>query len=307
MPRSLLCLAILTCAFASITEAVGDVDLTDYIAGTLSDPAIVESSGLACDGPGRFWTHNDAGNDARLFRLAADGATVTSALVDGVENQDWEDIAFYRSDGVERLVIADIGDNEGNRKEVRLHMLTPRSESDTAAFSVVKTYGIRYPGGARDSEALAIDSRSETAWILSKRTVPAELYTVALDRSTEAPVTAVFAGPLTTLPQPTAKDIALAPQRMDWFWQPTAMDFSPDGNRAAVLTYEAIYLYSRNSGETWTDAFSGKPARFAIGSGRNAEALCLSKDAVFWTTEGASAPLFRIPLNDPSWQSPEPP
>jgi len=288
-------------------QAADEIDLSHYRIGTLGDPAIVESSGLACAGPGEFWTHNDAGNDAALFQLGADGETVRALKVHGVENRDWEDLALYHQGNDVRLVVADIGDNAGVRPEVQLYVLSISDDGEVPVFQVDERYRLRYPGGARDSESLAIDGWTNTAWLLSKRTIPAELYTVPLDKPSDDVVTATFAGTLTTLPQPTASEIALAPERMDWFWQPTAMDFSPDGRRAAVLTYEAVYLYSRDDGESWIEALSMRPVSFEIGTGWAAEALCLSEDAVYWTTEGESAPIFRIPLNDPSWASPEPP
>ena len=286
------------------TAAAADQpDLEGYRVGTLADPAISESSGLVCPGGSidSFWTHNDADNEPLLFQLRPSGEVVARISMDQVGNRDWEDISVLHSGSNSQLVLADIGDNNALRSHVRLHVLNVMNDSDSTAIEVASSYRIRYPDGPRDSESVAVDSQTRSAWILSKRTIPAELYTVSLEPSDDEIVTATYVGDLSSLPQPTAEDIALAPEREDWFWQPTAMDFSTDGRRAAVLTYEGIYLYDRRPEDSWADAFARSPQRFGLGKGWEAEALCLTDEAVYWTTEGRESGLYRIPLIDPRW------
>ncbi len=284
-----------------------EVDLSGYRVGTLNDDAVRESSGLACprDANGFFWTHNDGGNGAWLYRLDREGTVIEQLEVNGSENVDWEDLALLQRGTQSRLVIADIGDNFGRRDDVQLLITDASDVSRSGSVDVIQTISFSYPDGPRDSEAIAVDDEAATVWIVAKRTIPAELYILDLASLPEGEtVTAEFVGTLNSLPQPSRQDIALAPIKQDWFWQPTALDFSPDGRLAAVLTYEAIYLYERQAGESWQQAFEAAPSRFALGEGWAAEALCLTSEAVFWTTEGKQPPLFRIPLSDPAWAAP---
>ena len=277
-----------------------ETPLDEYLVARLANPAIREASGLACDDrTGGYWLLNDGGSPPELFRLAADGADRGSLPVPDVGNTDWEDLAIYRSPGGLRAVIADIGDNGGTRSHVALHVV---DLDDDDALRVERSVRFRYPDGPRDAESLAVDSTAGKAYVLSKRTVPAELYEVSLDADADAIETAVLIGTLETLPQPSDLDRRLAPVRQSWHWQPTAMDFSANGRLAAVLTYSAVYVYERRSGQSWQAAFQASPRRFDLDGVLQPEALCLSDGQVAVTTESHPAPLYRLPLDDERWE-----
>lgn len=283
-------------------------DLSAYLTGRIDDTRLDEASGLACIGDGSLWSLNDSGNGPWLFEYSKNGQSVRRVRVTGAKNRDWEDLAIINRDGSMQIVVADIGDNAGRRDDTKLLFLdTPLDAPGSAEknrIEVLKTVGLRYPDGPRDAESIAIDSDNMIAWLLTKRTIPAEIYTVELDVENSSVVDAKMVGVLDSLPQPTAEDLARAPVDKDWFWQPTAMDFSPDGRLAGVLTYEAIYLFFRSEGESWSDAFARPPRRFELGKGWEAEAICVTQDAVIWTVEEPAPPLFRIPLSDPGWSQP---
>ncbi|MBI9038701.1 MAG: T9SS type A sorting domain-containing protein [Bacteroidales bacterium] len=79
--------------------------------------AVGETSGLIFYNNG-LWTHNDSGGDAKIFKID----TLTSEIVQTIylpnaSNYDWEDI----TQDEDHIYIADVGNNEGNRKNLRIY------------------------------------------------------------------------------------------------------------------------------------------------------------------------------------------
>lgn len=113
---------------------------------TIPDDRIDEGSGLAW-WHGAFWTMNDGGGQAVLFRSeTADFAESTMVPVPGATNVDWEDLAVHEGD----LVVADVGDNGRTRDDLVLYRVT----FDGAALTLAATWRISYPDGPHDVEAV---------------------------------------------------------------------------------------------------------------------------------------------------------
>ncbi|VAX19112.1 hypothetical protein MNBD_IGNAVI01-2275, partial [hydrothermal vent metagenome] len=64
--------------------------------GIIESNEINEASGIAASrkNPGLFWTHNDSGDNARLFAFDSLGRHRGEFLLAGIQNRDWEDIAI---------------------------------------------------------------------------------------------------------------------------------------------------------------------------------------------------------------------
>lgn len=206
-------------------------------------------------------------------------------------NRDWEDLAAYSLQGESWLLVADIGDNESTRDEVRLYIL-PEPAAPNSKVTDARRIEFRYPDGPRDAEAVAVDVENERVLILSKRDIPAVLYSVSLSASADARQTAVRLGVVASLPQPSRND-------KDWNWQPTAMDISSDGSTAVVLTPAGVYQYRREANEDWIDTLQRQPQIVSRGENSTAESIAFSAtgDAIYITLEQANAPLFRLELN----------
>jgi len=270
--------------------------------GTLQDATIIEASGLAfsMQQDGRLWALNDSGSAPVLFAFAYDGTEHGSVLLDNVRNVDWEDLASFESGGVAKMVVADIGDNLAIRDHVTLYVVE-EPELPAAAATPSRQIDFRYPGGPRDSEALAVDASKQVAYVLSKRTIPAELYAVPLTAHVDTDkqtITATFLGTVASIPQPTAEDLDQAIATMNWYWQPTAMDFAADGKSAVILTYEAAYLYRRQENEPWLSALQRSPSVIELGAIKAAEAVALNGHDLFITVEARNAPLYRIHVRE---------
>jgi hypothetical protein len=268
------------------------------IVGFLEDDVIDEASGLAAshNDADTLWVINDDG-PAVLHAISSTGKKVARVKLADARNRDWEDLASFRLRGDAYLLVADIGDNLRRRDELTLYLL-PEPDTNTSRTSEVRRIRFHYPDGPRDAEAIAVDVAKERALILSKRDIPAVLYSVSLADSADAQQTAVRLGVVSSLPQPSREDVASAPFKKDWHWQPTAMDIASDGSSAIILTYAGVYLYRRAAGEDWIDALQRQPEIVSRSRNKTAESIAFNVrgDAVYITLEQRNAPLFRLDL-----------
>ncbi len=282
--------AALPGAAAGTPAYVGPVE-----AGQLAEPQNQETSGLAVSHrtPGLLWTHNDSGGDPVLFALNADGSLRGKVRVEGVTNLDWEEMTSFELDGKPWLLIADIGDNYAVRPKCVLHLLP---EPEAALLAPDKELGLRpeysinfiYEDGARDAEALAVDTKERAIYILSKRDDTPRLYRLPLAAAPATqPATARFLGLVPHLPQPTILQRNVRIPTQGFLGWPTAMGFSHDGTLALVLVYGEPLLFPRPDGETWAHALAREPIKLSRHQLPQAEAACFAPDdrAIFVGSE----------------------
>jgi len=261
------------------------------LVATLANPEIDESSGIAASraNPGVFWTHNDSGDPPRVFAFNAKGEDLAAFDVEGAIHRDWEDMAAFALGKKSYLLLADTGDNDAERERCTLYLveeprLDPARRGFRAKLRVALAIDFRYEDGARDCEAVAVDPTSRLVILVSK----------AIAFSCTA-----YALPL---PERVARDEVLVARPIARLKVPivTAMDISPDGLRAIVLTYGHAFEYTRAVEETWADAFAfaRAPRTLAMPARRQGEAICYGNDGVtlYLTSEKAPRPLFEVPV-----------
>jgi hypothetical protein len=258
-------------------------------AGALTAPRLAEASGLAASGrrSDLFWAINDSGNPPVLFALDATGRDLGSFTVAGAQNRDWEDLASFELDGRHYLLIADTGDNNSAHKRYRLYVVEEPQPGAGSRVPLAWSVAFVYPDGARDCEAVAVDSVGERVLMLSKRDSPPRIYAVPLRAPADgAPVRAQLLGTLDLHAGGTASSNPWALL----YDRPTAWDVS--AGWIAVLTYTRVTMYRRNPREPLLDALARPPRTLEFNGLAQAEALALSGDAVYVTGEGAGAALL---------------
>ncbi len=300
-----LCLS--GCVRLSRPVAGSDPFSSQFIAvdgGRLEANELVEASGLAASrrDSGLLWAVNDSGNRPVLYALSGDGRALGQVTVAGVDDGDWEDLAAFTWQGEPWLLVADVGDNRGQRDRVVLHAL-PEPQFDARgrfsgevqpAWSLIFTY----PDGPRDCESLAVDPVAGKILLLSKRSSPPVLYSLPLGPpSGDRPLVATVIAPLATIPPPTPVDLLLPYGK--YRSQPTAMDLSADGRELVILTYRHAFLLHRALGQAWDGILTEPlqvielPDLFTLAQ---REAACFSADgqSLYVTGEGAGAALLRL-------------
>ncbi|MEG3193012.1 hypothetical protein [Lysobacter sp. D1-1-M9] len=266
--------------------------------GLLLDPQMNEISGLAASRRHRdvLWMHDDGGNPERLFAVSDKGRRLATFGVEGIVKTDWEDIAAFELDGRDYLLIADTGDNGGLRHTLQLHVIEEPASLQNARLQPVWSIAFRWPDGARDCEAVAVDVARNQVLLVSKKRQPPQLFAVALRPAGTGLQTAVQLGELAGVPQMSEPALQQAPASGRYDSQVTAADISPDGRTLAVMTYRYLLLYPRADREDWGTAVSRAPQLSELPWLPQAEALGWSADgdALYATGEFVPAPLYRI-------------
>lgn len=268
------------------------------LSGLMLDPQLSEVSGLAASRrhPGVLWLHDDGGNPARLFAVSRRGQRLATLRLEGVPKTDWEDVAAFELDGRAYLLVADVGDNGGLRKTLQLHIIEEPARIENARLKPAWSIAFRWPDGARDCEAVAVDAARGQILLISKKREPPELFTLPLRPRGSGLLTARRAGLLAGVPQASAELQRTSPRRARLVSQVTAADVSPDGRTLAVMTYRDLLLYPRRAGQGWAGAVARPPTANVLPWLPQAEALGWDIDgrSLYATGEFVPAPLYRI-------------
>jgi hypothetical protein len=287
------CLLLIACG----AQAAADPNIA--LSGLITDEHLNEISGLAASRrhPGIFWVHNDGDNAPELYAIDAHGELRATLRLQGVRNVDWEDIDAFTLDGRNYLLVADIGDNGGLRTQLALHAVEEPVTLRDASAPVAWTQHFRWPDGARDCEAMAVDAGEGAVYLVSKKRVPPELFRVPLHSDGSVQV-ARRLGTLGGIEQPTDDDLRRNPVYGRYRAQITAADISPDGSRFAVLNYRRVYLWQRTAAG-WKDAVGRAAQVVEFPWTPQAEALGfdLSGRSLWISSERLPAPLLHLPLD----------
>jgi len=253
----------------------------------LANQEVDESSGVACSrlNRGVFWTHNDSGDPARIFAFNAKGEDLGTFELEGATNLDWEDMASFTLNGKAHLLVADVGDNAEWRETYALYFvqeprLDPAKRGVRGKLEAM-CMAFRYEDGSRNCEAVGVDATTRTILLIAKVPGP-ETKVYALSLPKEPHREPVVAKAIATLKIPTV----------------TAMDVSPDGLRAIVLTYGNAFEFTRRPDEKWSDAFAREPRTLVMPPRRQGEAISYGPDGktLYLTSEGKPAPFYEVPV-----------
>ena len=280
-------------------ETEGFFELIGYV----DNPKLDEISGMETTADGGFYVHNDEGKP-HLYVLNEKGMYRGKVKLDDAKNRDWEDITSIPVESERWVVVGDIGDNQARYKTIRLYFLKePEFGPDGEVPDEVKVQHrlkARYPDGPRDCEAMAYDAGSDQILFMTKRDKPPRLYALPLqDALNQDSVELKFLAEVPTFTPATAGEKLRSGKKAEWLSQPTGMDISEDGLLAAIITYRSMYLFSREEGESWAQAFQKKPIEKYGPPGVYEEAITIdeSGNRVVITTEKIPTPVYQYDLN----------
>lgn len=217
--------------------------------GKVEHPAIREASGLVSSRVQAevLWTHNDSGDEPRLFALNTTGVHLGIVRVGGITARDWEDLAIGPGPvaGQDYLYIGDIGDNRAQYDLKYIHRIPePRIDPGQAATETtvtdVETITVRYPDQPRDAETLLVDPLTRDLLIVSKRDTTVQVYRAAYPQST---TDVIDMESLTTISLDRVASLKRSGQGA------VAGDISADGLELVIKTYDKMFYWSRLTGE----------------------------------------------------------
>jgi|CXWL01.1.fsa_nt_gi hypothetical protein len=205
--------------------------------GTLAHPRLAEASGAAVSTqrPGVLWTINDSGNPPDLLLIDTSGTLLATLPLTGVPNTDWEDVALGPCPSGRCIYIADTGDNLERRDAVSLIRL-PEPTLD-AAFAGVRpsrpgeTLTFRYPDGAHDVEAMAVNAAGDVLLVTKGRSGGIWLFRVAAAAWGKGVATAERLDSLPIVANAGMGRLV------------TGMALSPDGRELMVRSYRDLFPF----------------------------------------------------------------
>ena len=263
-------LLLFAVVFLAIVPTVAAAE--DTIAFTVDDARVTESSGLAVDPAGNiYWTVNDSGDRGVAYGIGLDG-TVQGTLNFRAQPDDVEAVAVYE----DRLYIADIGDNSGERDFIRVYFFTnPRANGLTVTYHA---YDFSYPDGQHNAETLLVDESGRLFIVTKGR--KAAIY--------EAPAKPERDG------VNELEKVGSAPSNV------TDGTFLPGGDRIALLTYNSVEVIDATS----YDVIESLP----IPDQPQAESLTLSLDqkSLLVGSEGKKSKVYAIPVPSEATPTPTP-
>ena len=123
-------------------------------------------------------THNDSGGKPNLYRFTEQGDLINKYLIEGAENNDWEDIAQDKN----YLYISDSGNNNGKRKNLNILIVDPKRD-----FKKIGAITFNYRDQQNfekrkkhpfDAEALVATQEELVLFSKNRKTSTTELYSI---------------------------------------------------------------------------------------------------------------------------------
>jgi len=263
------------------------------IVGKFEFAPIAESSGIIKSRlfPDVLWTHNDSGDTARIFATDLEGkilspdwykGTYTGLNIPDAVNIDWEDIA---TDDQGHLYIAACGNNGNARRDLAIYQIrepNPRAQIATRSF---KTFNIAWPD-QKEFPPKDLNYDCEAIFYAHDK-----LYALSKNRSN--PFTRLYRFDSLETDQlniPTLID------RFEIGGQVTAADATEDGRKLAVLTYNAIWVFTTVDYHS-DDYFNGMTYWLPLGvNSKQCEAICFKdEDTLIITNEQRD--IFEVPMS----------
>jgi hypothetical protein len=272
-----------------------------------------EASGLAASPgqPGVLWSHNDAGDRARLFALDDRGQLLGCYGLAGVEARDIEDIAIGPGpDGEYHLYVGDIGDNDQRRERVVVLRLAEPSipgfgalvgdatpgrghddpEGERRVLSGhVERFELRYPDRPRDAETLCVDPRSGDVYIVTK--APKGKRSAHVFRA-RAPLRSGVLEHVCRLRLGSGTLSGVSHTRV------TGGDIAPSGEELVLRTRDDALLWRKPPGTSWGRALALAPWQLTLDGHDQGEAIAFSGAdgrSLYTLGEGREEPLRLLP------------
>jgi hypothetical protein len=259
-----------------------------------ADPAICESSGLALSRrqDGVLWTHNDSGDQPRVYAVDRRGRTLATFTLRGAAAFDWEDMAIGPGPdaGGDYLYVGDVGDNGTVRPEVHVYRIPePVVDADTTGAVAdvdarhVERFRLRYPDGPHNCESLLVHPKTGAIYLATKE--PAGMcyvYTCRVPRDGETHMLEKVAD----LKPPDGRP------------NTTGGDISPDGSSVVLCNYDTAWEFRARAERPFDELWRTEPLVISMPTPGEAIAYRADGNALLISSEGEHAPVYELRRDD---------
>jgi hypothetical protein len=232
--------------------------------------------------PDLYWIINDSDNPPCLIPINEKGSILSPVpsgiIIQGARNIDWEDLAID-PDGV--IYIFDTGNNWSMRQDLCVYAV--RESADAALLAPgAERIRIRYPEQkvfapiqlVYDCEAGFVFNNK--LYLLTKRLSDGFTSLYRMDRKDPRKI-----NELTFLESFPVNGYV------------TAADMSPDQQKLAVLTYEALWVFSNFKGDSF---FKGTTTKIMLNKGGQIESVCFTDNNTLLILSENENRIFTVPL-----------
>ncbi|MCC7430511.1 hypothetical protein IT568_06705 [bacterium] len=212
-----------------------------------------------------FWVHNDSGDKARIFAINGKGNLLGEVEISNAKNIDWEDVTI---DDQNNLVLADLGNNENNRKDLKIYFVKEPNilENEKITANAFKTISVSYedqkdfPPQKKLFDCEAIFFAEGNIYVLTKHR--------------KDPNTKLYKLPNLTETEQTLKLL----EEFKTDSKVTAADYQ--NGELVVLCYEYLYLFRTSKNKFLTNDFDKLTIEM-----KQSEAVCFYGDKILVTNE----------------------
>lgn len=234
---------------------------------------IEETSGLEIYG-NDFITHNDSGDKAKVYIFSSKGEMIRSVRFYDLTSKDWEDIAADAT----HYYIADTGNNLGNRKALKIYILSSALDPEGIIhvnYKAQENFADRniHP---YDAEALTVYGDSLLLFSKNRKTQQSEIYSFPKTAGdyTLSPIAVLDVGSLITAADYNQELDLLALTGYNFKWEQffyTVTDFKKNGWDSFTLSkhkipvgraqIEAVKIMSAQDFMLTSEKVKNEPAR----------------------------------------------
>ncbi|GAB3228259.1 hypothetical protein GCM10027346_12620 [Hymenobacter seoulensis] len=228
---------------------------------------VPESSGLALAGaPNTFYTHGDEGARPILFKINAQGRTLSELPVP-VEGDDWESIA---RDPQGNLYIGDVGNNNNNRRDLVIYRLNPSNPKQ------VQEIKLKYPD-QQDFPPAKADQNFDceaTLWHAGN------IYLFTKDRG-QGQTSKVY-----SVPDQPGFYTAKAVTKLAIPGEVTDAALSPNGKRLVLLARQEMFVLE---GGSFEELLKATPQRISLKGAGQTEGAVFTDDGTLYISSEQGA------------------
>jgi hypothetical protein len=256
--------------------------------GTVKDTELDELSGLAKSSRNAdiLWTHNDSGDDARVFAIHTSGKVAGTYNLKGVNTFDAEDIAVSPVEPHD-IWLADTGDNFHFRPSVQLYRFTEPTVTDGALADVdTQKINVKFQDPVKkgtmavDSEAFFLD-HAGNGYLVEKTKDTQKAWVFYLPADDLRKGGSITAQPIVQITgNSSGKGVG-----------PTGADISADGTTLAIKNYSETLLWKFTADSSVRAVLEAQPTTSCALKAGLGEAITFDGSALLTVEEGTSKPI----------------
>ena len=278
--KSIVSLLLFSCLFLINCNHYGQEDFGNLELKVKLPKIMEEVSGIQYDAnEDAFWMLNDSGNAPSVFLVTETGKILRQLKIDA-KNNDWEDITM---DEEGNLYVGDFGNNDNDRKNLRILKIKKEDLTSTKKIEVEKIYfefpeQKKFPPKKKYYDVEAFFAWKGSFYVFTKSRVKNKVGRTFLYRVPNiqdykpAKKYGVF-------PAERLSDFTTCPEKFCWI---TGADISRDGTQVAIVNHKSAWVFTNFKGD---DFFSGEAEELPFKHQSQKESITFKNNSTIYVAD----------------------